>query len=75
LGAIDRYGCNRAFLVAAVVIIAVILYGSLYPFTFHQPAGGAGPVRALLDSRAQAPRRGDFLANMIFYSPLGIERL
>jgi VanZ family protein len=58
-------------LIAAAVIVAVIVYGSLYPFKFHQPAGGVGPLRHLMRSWAEAPGRGDFIANIFFYLPLG----
>jgi VanZ family protein len=58
-------------LIAAAIIVAVILYGSLYPFRFHQPAGGAGPLRHFLQSWAETPGRGDFIANIFLYLPLG----
>ena len=53
------------------IIVAVIVYGSLYPFTFRQPDGGIGPLRNLLQSWAERPGRGDFVANIFFYLPLG----
>jgi VanZ family protein len=62
---------NKGFLIAAAIIVAVILYGSLYPFTFYQPEGGAGPLRNLVRSWAETPGRGDFAANIFFYLPLG----
>jgi VanZ family protein len=62
---------NRGFLIAAAIIVAVILYGSLYPFTFHQPEDGVGPLQNLLQSWAETPGRGDFIANVFFYLPLG----
>ena len=52
-------------------MIAVIIYGSLYPFEFRQPGYGLGPVRTLLDSWRHTPSRGDFIANILFYTPLG----
>jgi VanZ family protein len=58
-------------LVAVAIIVAVIVYGSLYPFTFRQPEGGTGPLRNLLQSWADTPHRGDFVANVFFYLPLG----
>src|SRR4029077_717189 len=46
--------------------------GSLYPFTFRQPAAGLGPAaRALFNSWAETPGRGDFIANIALYTPLG----
>jgi len=62
---------NKGFLIAAAIIVAVILYGSLYPFTFYQPEGGVGPLRNLVRSWAETPGRGDFVANIFFYLPLG----
>ena len=49
----------------------VIVYGSLYPFDFSVPTGGPGPVSVLLGSWADRPSRGDFLANILLYMPLG----
>lgn len=65
----DRF--NRGFLIAAAIIVAVILYGSLYPFTFRQPEDGVGPLRNLVQSWAETPGRGDFVANIFLYLPLG----
>ncbi len=71
MGSARGHRRTRNFLVATAVIIAVILYGSLYPFTFQQPAEGIGPVSNLLRSWAEPPHRGDFVANILFYLPLG----
>jgi VanZ family protein len=62
---------NKGFLIAAAIIVAVILYGSLYPFTFYQPEGGVGPLKHLVRSWAEKPGRGDFIANIFLYLPLG----
>jgi VanZ family protein len=62
---------NKGFLIAAAIIVAVILYGSLYPFAFYQPEGGAGPLIHLAQSWAETPGRGDFVANVFLYLPLG----
>src|SRR5262245_4410909 len=54
------------------MVIAVIVYGSLYPFTFRQPAAGLGSAaRALFSSWAEAPGRGDLIANIALYTPFG----
>jgi VanZ family protein len=66
-----RSRLGRNFSIATAVVIAVIVYGSLYPFVFRQPPYGLGPARALLDSWRETPSRGDFIANMLFYMPLG----
>jgi VanZ family protein len=62
---------SKGFLIAAAIIVAVILYGSLYPFDFYQPEGGPGPLKHLVQSWAETPGRGDFVANIFLYLPLG----
>src|SRR5580765_6987959 len=57
--------------VALAMVVAFILYGSLYPFTFITPSSNIGPFEALLATWDAAPQRGDVLANLIFYMPLG----
>lgn len=52
-------------------MMAVIVYGSLYPFQFHAPPEGLGPVHHLLTTWANRPGRGDFLSNILLYMPLG----
>ena len=61
----------RNYAIVTAVIVIVIIYGSLYPFDFSVPTGGSGPVSVLLDSWANRPSRGDFLANILLYMPLG----
>ncbi|MBM4197380.1 MAG: VanZ family protein [Gammaproteobacteria bacterium] len=49
------------------VSVALILYGSLYPFDFSSSGTvGLGEVFAL-----KRPSRGDLLANLLLYAPLG----
>ena len=63
---------DRNFSIVTAVTIAVIVYGSLYPFMFRQPVDGLGPAaRALFESWAEVPSRGDFIANVALYTPLG----
>jgi VanZ family protein len=60
------------FLFATAVVIAVIVYGSLYPFAFRPPVIGFGrAARALIESWNETPSRGDFIANVALYLPLG----
>ena len=62
----------RNFSIATAVVITIIVYGSLYPFEFHEPIGGLGPAAlALLKSWNKTPSRGDFVANVALYMPLG----
>src|ERR1051326_6774327 len=60
---------RHAIVTAGLAVI--IAYGSLYPFEFSVPAAGPGPVQALLRTWANTPGRGDFLANVLLYMPLG----
>ncbi len=57
--------------VITVLLIACIVYGSLYPFEFHPPPNGIGPVATLLASWPTRPGRSDLLANILLYLPLG----
>ena len=66
-----RLRLEKNFSIATAVVIAVIMYGSLYPFAFRAPPNGLGPAHALLDSWRETPSRSDFIANMLFYMPLG----
>ena len=49
-------------------VAAAILYGSHHRFSFAVPAHGAGPVATFL---ASTSRRGDFIANILLYLPVG----
>ena len=62
---------SRNTVVALTIVIAVIGYGSLFPFAFHVPTNGIGPLRTLLETRNLPPERGDFLVNVALYLPLG----
>lgn len=67
-----RLRFDRNFSIATAAVIAVIVYGSLYPFMFRQPIFAFGPaVRALFESWNETPSRGDFIANVALYMPLG----
>ena len=57
-------------LVAFAVI--AILYGSLYPFSFHVPTGDSTALTSFLATWRSLPQsRGDLLANLLFYFPFG----
>lgn len=49
----------------------IIIYGSFYPFAFRAPANGIGPIATFIASIGQRPGRGDFIANILLYLPLG----
>jgi VanZ family protein len=66
-----RPGLDRNFLIITAMIAAVIVYGSLYPFTFRHAAGNSGPLRRLLQSWLEWHGRVDFLSNVLLYMPFG----
>ena len=58
-------------MVVALGIVAVIIYGSLYPFHFRAADVPGGPFRALLSS-AFPTDAGDNVSNFLLYLPLGL---
>src|SRR5712672_3093848 len=62
---------SRRYAIVTLGIALVIAYGSLYPFNFSVPVAGPGPAHALLATWANRPGRGDFLSNILLYTPLG----
>jgi VanZ family protein len=62
---------EKRFVVIVILVISIIIYGSLYPFAFHWPTGGGGPIKPLLASWSERPGKADFLANILLYMPLG----
>jgi VanZ family protein len=63
---------SRKFLPATLIVLAIIVHGSLYPYDFRAPPGGIGPVATLLGSWAEPPSSyGDLIANILLYVPLG----
>ncbi|MCW8085265.1 VanZ family protein [Sabulicella glaciei] len=61
----------KAALLAAIAV-ALILYGSLYPFRFHAAASQADFVTLLLRAwNRPIGGRGDLVANLALYAPLG----
>lgn len=57
------------WLTAAAVLL--ILYGSLFPFRFDA-IGGTGFFELLTSLRFQRTSRGDLVANLLLYMPLGL---
>lgn len=68
---LSRAQSRVRFVLLMTITTVVILYGSLYPFEFRVPAEGGGPLSALLHSWRTMPGRGDFVANVLLYVPLG----
>ncbi|HME26236.1 MAG TPA: VanZ family protein [Acetobacteraceae bacterium] len=54
-----------------VVMAAVIVYGSLYPFEFRIPPNGIGPWATLIASVWDRPSHSDVVANVLLYMPFG----
>ena len=60
------------FALAAAVAI-LVAYGSLYPFVFHDAGSLSADISHFLGSWRELPRsRGDILANLLLYIPLGV---
>jgi VanZ family protein len=57
----------------AVAVAALIAYGSLYPFVFRHAGPFSADIANFLASAHRPPQgRGDFLANVLLYIPLGL---
>lgn len=54
-----------------LVILAIILYGSLFPLRFEASGTPADALRALANGWPERIPRGDALANILLYMPLG----
>ena len=62
----------RNYWIAAGVILVIILWGSLYPLIFVPRHDIGGALGAFIDSVHDQPSsRGDILANIALYAPLG----
>jgi VanZ family protein len=58
---------------AVLLAVAVIVHGSLWPYSFQPPSAAGGPVHALLSSWTEHPSSlGDILGNVLLYAPLGL---
>jgi VanZ family protein len=69
----DRNGrIDQRFALITAAFVLVIVYGSLFPFHFRGNPDANGPIRALIDTWRGPFGRGDFLANVLLYLPLGL---
>jgi VanZ family protein len=57
--------------IAVAGIVAVILYGSLFPFHFQAVEVPGGPLSALLSTWNIPDDRGDVVSNFLLYLPFG----
>lgn len=55
-----------------LAIVALIVYGSLFPFVFYDRGSLGDAVRYLLATPAGWTDRGDALSNILLYLPLGL---
>ena len=62
---------DRGLAIAGGVVVAVILYGSLFPFHFEAREIPDGPLTALLSTWDVLDDRGDSISNLLLYLPLG----
>jgi hypothetical protein len=64
---------RRQAMFATLLITAVIVHGSLWPYDFRAQPGPVGPFEALLGTWANPPSgRGDLIANILLYMPFGL---
>ena len=61
----------RAYALVLLLVVLVILYGSLFPFEFQERSYPGGPLLYLLGTWREWDNRGDLLANILLYLPLG----
>src|SRR5690349_6177547 len=53
-------------------VVALILYGSLYPFDFHRGIGPADALRVLASNWQTWDPLDDAILNILLYAPLGL---
>jgi VanZ family protein len=68
---LHRVHDSRPFAWGLAVTVALILYGSFYPFAFHNHVDPIAGVRQLLATWKQRGSLGDVLANILLYLPFG----
>jgi VanZ family protein len=64
-------GSGKTYTVLTAIIAGVLVYLELYPCTFRVPTDDNGALRTLLESWSERPSRGDLIANILAYIPLG----
>ena len=63
----------RAAILLSLLLIAIVIYCSLYPFNFVPLPDAAATREALVRAwRFERAARGDMAANLLFYAPLGL---
>jgi VanZ family protein len=64
-------GPRRAYTIVFLLIVAFILYGSLYPFRFHAHPTETDPFAYLLSTWQDWDHRADLVSNILLYMPFG----
>ena len=64
-------GSARAYTVVLLLVTAFILYGSLFPFQYHERDYPGGAPAYLLSTLHVWDHRGDLLSNILLYMPFG----
>jgi VanZ family protein len=62
---------RRAYAIVFLLVVAFILYGSLYPFQFHARPAATNPLAYLWSTRQDWDRHADLLSNILLYIPFG----
>ena len=55
----------------AGAVLAIVTFGSLFPFDFYANPNPAGPFASLMATGGTPGGRGDLIANILLYVPLG----
>jgi glycopeptide antibiotics resistance protein len=63
---------DKRLAIVAIGVVAMIVYGSLYPFHFMYTPVPGGPLLGLLESWRISTDWADNLSNFLLYLPLGI---
>jgi VanZ family protein len=63
---------DRRYAWATAIVVAGIIYASLFPFEFQRPPGIRGPLTTLLSTWNYPAGRGDLIANVLLYTPFGL---
>ena len=64
-------GSRRGYAVVLLIVVAFIVYGSLFPFVYRRVFFPGGPAGYLLSTWQDWDKRGDLLSNILLYIPLG----
>ena len=64
-------GSRHAYAIVFLLVVAFILYGSLYPFQFHARPTETDPLAYLLSTWRDWDHGSDLVANILLYVPFG----